>query len=102
MYATDNRTLRQEQKPFDHAPTYTYSQLQVREPNSRSNFPIEKEIFSRKSTGAPKVILNLAPSLWIPQHSEPFLSSWTPVVQLQTTGTRTDASHQRLLHPPHL
>ena len=30
------------------------------------------------------MILSLAPSLWTPQHGEPFLSNWTPVAQPQT------------------
>ncbi|CAM4255765.1 Long-chain-fatty-acid--CoA ligase [Mycobacterium basiliense] len=46
--------------------------------------PTANGICSSGSTGVPKVILNLAPSLWTPQHGEPFLSSWTPVVQPQT------------------
>jgi bile acid-coenzyme A ligase len=41
-------------------------------------------ICSSGSTGVPKVILSLAPSLWTPQHGEPFLSNWTPVAQPQT------------------
>jgi bile acid-coenzyme A ligase len=46
--------------------------------------PTANGICSSGSTGVPKVILNLAPSLWTPQHGEPFLSSWTPVAQPQT------------------
>jgi len=46
--------------------------------------PTANGICSSGSTGVPKVILNLAPSLWIPQQGEPFLSNWTPVVQPQT------------------
>ncbi|MBZ4510492.1 acyl--CoA ligase [Mycobacterium avium subsp. hominissuis] len=46
--------------------------------------PTANGICSSGSTGVPKVILNLAPSLWIPQHGEPFLSNWTPVAQPQT------------------
>ncbi len=41
-------------------------------------------ICSSGSTGTPKVILSLAPSLWTPQHGEPFLSNWTPVAQPQS------------------
>lgn len=41
-------------------------------------------ICSSGSTGVPKVILSLAPSLWTPQHGEPFLSNWTSVAQPQT------------------
>ena len=41
-------------------------------------------ICSSGSTGLPKVILNIAPALWTPQHSEPFLAQWTPVVGPQT------------------
>jgi len=41
-------------------------------------------ICSSGSTGTPKVILSLAPSLWTPQHGEPFLSNWTPVEQPQS------------------
>jgi bile acid-coenzyme A ligase len=46
--------------------------------------PTANGICSSGSTGVPKVILNLAPSLWTPQHGEPFLSAWTPVAQPQT------------------
>ena len=46
--------------------------------------PTANGICSSGSTGVPKVILNLAPSLWTPQHGEPFLSTWTPVAQPQT------------------
>ncbi len=37
--------------------------------------PTANGICSSGSTGVPKVILNLAPSLWTPQHGEPFLST---------------------------
>ncbi|MEC4764158.1 class I adenylate-forming enzyme family protein [Mycobacterium sherrisii] len=46
--------------------------------------PTANGICSSGSTGVPKVILNLAPSLWIPQHGEPFLANWTPVAKPQT------------------
>lgn len=46
--------------------------------------PTANGICSSGSTGVPKVIINLAPSLWTPQHGEPFLSAWTPVTQPQT------------------
>jgi bile acid-coenzyme A ligase len=46
--------------------------------------PHSNGICSSGSTGVPKVILSLAPSLWTPQHGEPFLSNWTPVAQPQT------------------
>jgi len=46
--------------------------------------PNANGICSSGSTGVPKVILSLAPSLWTPQHGEPFLSNWTPVAQPQT------------------
>src|SRR3984957_638748 len=46
--------------------------------------PTANGICSSGSTGVPKVILNLAPSLWIPQQGEPFLSNWTAVAQPQT------------------
>ncbi|OBJ52954.1 class I adenylate-forming enzyme family protein [Mycobacterium sp. 1423905.2] len=46
--------------------------------------PMANGICSSGSTGVPKVILNLAPSLWTPQHGEPFLANWTPVAQPQT------------------
>ena len=46
--------------------------------------PTANGICSSGSTGVPKVILNLAPSLWTSQHGEPFLSNWTPVAQPQT------------------
>jgi len=46
--------------------------------------PAANGICSSGSTGVPKVILTLAPSLWIPQQGEPFLSNWTPVAQPQT------------------
>jgi bile acid-coenzyme A ligase len=46
--------------------------------------PNANGICSSGSTGVPKVILNLAPSLWTSQHGEPFLTNWTPVAQPQT------------------
>ncbi|OBA63233.1 feruloyl-CoA synthetase [Mycobacterium sp. 1100029.7] len=46
--------------------------------------PAANGICSSGSTGVPKVILTLAPSLWIPQQGEPFLSNWTPVAKPQT------------------
>ena len=46
--------------------------------------PHANGICSSGSTGVPKVILSLAPSLWTAQHGEPFLSNWTPVAQPQT------------------
>ncbi|OBK16952.1 class I adenylate-forming enzyme family protein [Mycobacterium asiaticum] len=46
--------------------------------------PTANGICSSGSTGVPKVILNLAPSLWIPQQGEPFLANWTPVAKPQT------------------
>jgi len=46
--------------------------------------PTANGICSSGSTGVPKVILNLAPSLWTPQQGEPFLSNWTPVAKPQT------------------
>jgi bile acid-coenzyme A ligase len=46
--------------------------------------PTANGICSSGSTGVPKVILTLAPSLWIPQQGEPFLANWTPVSQPQT------------------
>ncbi|OSC41582.1 class I adenylate-forming enzyme family protein [Mycobacterium decipiens] len=46
--------------------------------------PMANGICSSGSTGVPKVILNLAPSVWIPQHGEPFLAAWAPVAQPQT------------------
>lgn len=46
--------------------------------------PTANGICSSGSTGVPKVILTLAPSLWIPQQSEPFLANWTPVAKPQT------------------
>jgi bile acid-coenzyme A ligase len=46
--------------------------------------PTANGICSSGSTGVPKVILNLAPSLWTPAQGEPFLANWTPVAQPQT------------------
>jgi bile acid-coenzyme A ligase len=46
--------------------------------------PTANGICSSGSTGVPKVILNLAPSLWIPTQGEPFLSNWAAVEQPQT------------------
>lgn len=45
--------------------------------------PTANGICSSGSTGVPKVIMNLAPSLWIPQQGEPFLANWTPVAKPQ-------------------
>ncbi|CDM77927.1 class I adenylate-forming enzyme family protein [Mycobacterium marinum] len=55
-----------------------------RDPLPTAVSPTANGICSSGSTGVPKVILNLAPSLWTPQHGEPFLSAWTPVAQPQT------------------
>lgn len=55
-----------------------------REPLPVAVSPTANGICSSGSTGVPKVILNLAPSLWIPQQGEPFLSNWTPVAKPQT------------------
>lgn len=41
-------------------------------------------ICSSGSTGLPKVILNLAPALYTPLMSTPFLEAWTPVALPQT------------------
>jgi bile acid-coenzyme A ligase len=46
--------------------------------------PTANGICSSGSTGVPKVIMNLAPSLWLPQHGDPFLANWTPVAKPQT------------------
>ncbi|MGH3577396.1 MAG: AMP-binding protein, partial [Mycobacterium sp.] len=46
--------------------------------------PSANGICSSGSTGVPKVILTLAPSLWTPEQSVPFLAAWTPVNQPQT------------------
>lgn len=46
--------------------------------------PTVNGICSSGSTGLPKVILNLAPALWTPQLSMPFLAAWTPTAQPQT------------------
>jgi bile acid-coenzyme A ligase len=45
--------------------------------------PTANGICSSGSTGVPKVILNLAPSLWIPEQGDPFLANWTPVAKPQ-------------------
>jgi bile acid-coenzyme A ligase len=42
--------------------------------------PMAHGICSSGSTGLPKVILNVAPAVWTPQHSEPFLAHWTSAV----------------------
>lgn len=46
--------------------------------------PTVNGICSSGSTGLPKVILNLAPAVWTPQLSTPFLAAWTPTAQPQT------------------
>lgn len=46
--------------------------------------PTVNGICSSGSTGLPKVILNLAPALWTPLLSMPFLAAWTQVTQPQT------------------
>ncbi|MCV7411975.1 feruloyl-CoA synthetase [Mycobacterium florentinum] len=46
--------------------------------------PTANGICSSGSTGVPKVILNLAPSLWIPEQGEPFITNWAPVQMPQT------------------
>jgi bile acid-coenzyme A ligase len=42
--------------------------------------PTAYGICSSGSTGLPKVILNVAPAVWTPQHGEPFLAHWTSAV----------------------
>ena len=46
--------------------------------------PTVNGICSSGSTGVPKVILNLAQSVWTPEMSIPFLAVWAPVAQPQT------------------
>src|ERR1700735_4122478 len=46
--------------------------------------PTANGICSSGSTGVPKVILNLAPSLWIPKQGEAFMAHLTPVAQATT------------------
>ncbi|MBO0880235.1 MAG: AMP-binding protein, partial [Mycobacterium sp.] len=46
--------------------------------------PTVNGICSSGSTGVPKVILNLAQSIWTPEASVPFLAAWAPVAQPQT------------------
>ena len=55
-----------------------------RDPLPEAISPAANGICSSGSTGVPKVILTLAPSLWIPQQGDPFLSNWTPVAKPQT------------------
>jgi bile acid-coenzyme A ligase len=45
--------------------------------------PSVNGICSSGSTGLPKVILNMQPAMWTPQHSEPFLANWSDVSQPQ-------------------
>ncbi|PQM47657.1 Bile acid-coenzyme A ligase [Mycobacterium talmoniae] len=46
--------------------------------------PTVNGICSSGSTGLPKVILNLAPAVWTPEISTPFLAAWAPTPQPQT------------------
>jgi bile acid-coenzyme A ligase len=46
--------------------------------------PTVTGICSSGSTGVPKVILNLAQSVWTPEMSIPFLAVWAPVARPQT------------------
>ena len=46
--------------------------------------PNSNGICSSGSTGVPKVVLNLAPSVWTPEMSIPFLAVWAPVALPQT------------------
>ncbi len=55
--------------------------------------PTTNGICSSGSTGVPKVIINLAPSLWTPQHGEPFLTAWAPVARPQTIGVPAPLYH---------
>lgn len=41
-------------------------------------------ICSSGSTGLPKIILNTAPAMWTPGHSEPFMTHWRSVARPQT------------------
>jgi bile acid-coenzyme A ligase len=47
--------------------------------------PAANGICSSGSTGLPKVIVNVAPALWTPRHSEPFLAHWTSTVSRPQT-----------------
>ncbi|WP_343601706.1 AMP-binding protein [Mycobacterium sp.] len=53
-------------------------------PHPAAVSPATSGICSSGSTGVPKVILNLAPAVWTPQLSLPFLAAWTPVARPQT------------------
>ncbi|MDT5132239.1 MAG: bile acid-coenzyme ligase, partial [Mycobacterium sp.] len=46
--------------------------------------PAVNGICSSGSTGFPKVILNIQPALWTPEHSEPFIAHWATVSRPQT------------------
>jgi len=46
--------------------------------------PNANGICSSGSTGLPKVILSLAPGVWTPESSFPFLAAWAPTAQPQT------------------
>jgi bile acid-coenzyme A ligase len=46
--------------------------------------PNANGICSSGSTGLPKVILSLAPGMWTPESSFPFLAAWAPTAQPQT------------------
>jgi len=46
--------------------------------------PNSNGICSSGSTGLPKVILSLAPAMWTPESSFPFLAAWAPTAQPQT------------------
>ncbi|MHA7649604.1 class I adenylate-forming enzyme family protein [Mycobacterium sp. ML4] len=61
----------------------TFAAAAPRSPLPTAISPTANGICSSGSTGVPKVILNLAPSLWIPQQGEPFLENWTPVPKPQ-------------------
>lgn len=45
--------------------------------------PALNGICSSGSTGLPKIILNMAPAVWTPDKSVPFIAQWAPVTQPQ-------------------
>jgi bile acid-coenzyme A ligase len=57
---------------------------QSAEPHPAVVSPNSNGICSSGSTGLPKVILSLAPGMWTPESSFPFLAAWAPTPQPQT------------------
>lgn len=61
--------------------------------------PMMNGICSSGSTGLPKVILNMQPAVWTPQHGEPFMAHWTTVSRPETILVPAPMYHTNGFNP---